>query len=66
MIGLLDSEVLNPQVLNQLALKFVSKVYIQRETKQLYMMIQFHMDDEVVLEKVSFLGLAMLMMNVKL
>jgi len=52
MIGLLDAEVPNPQVLNQLALKFVSKVFIQRETKQLYMTLQFRMNDEVVLEKV--------------
>lgn len=51
MIGLLDAEVSNPQMLNQLATKFVSKVFIQRETKKLYLTVQFRTEDKVVYEK---------------
>lgn len=51
MIGLLDAEVPNPQMLNQLAMKFVSKVFIQRETKKLYLTIQLQIDGDVLFEK---------------
>jgi hypothetical protein len=47
MIGLLDAEVPNPQMLNQLAMKFVSKVFIQRETKRLFLTVQMRMKDKV-------------------
>lgn len=51
MIGLLDEEVPNPQMLNQLAAKFVSKVFIQRETKRLYLTVQFNQGDNNFYEK---------------
>ncbi|QNK57439.1 recombinase family protein [Paenibacillus sp. PAMC21692] len=51
MIGLLDAEVPNPQMLNQLAAKFVSKVFIQRETKRLYLTVQMRVKDEILLDK---------------
>ena len=51
MIGVMDEDVPNPQMLNHLAKKFISKVFIQRETKQLYMTLQLRMDQEVLLDK---------------
>lgn len=51
MIGLLDAEVPNPQMLNQLAAKFVSKVFVQRETKRLFLKVQMRMKDETMLDK---------------
>ncbi|MBW7477704.1 hypothetical protein K0T92_23605 [Paenibacillus oenotherae] len=51
MIGLLDAEVPNPQMLNQLAMKFVLKVFIQRETKRLFLTVQLRMRDEILFDK---------------
>lgn len=51
LIGLLDSEVPNPQMLHQLAGKFISKMFIQRETKKVYMTIQFKSNDVILYEK---------------
>lgn len=51
MIGLLDEDVPNPQMLNHLAKKFISKMFIQRETKQLYMTMQLRKDEEVLFHK---------------
>lgn len=50
-INLMDDEVANPQMLHQLAGKFISKLFIQRETKQMYMFMQLRADDDVLLEK---------------
>jgi len=50
-ISLLDDEVPNPQMLHQLAGKFISKLFIQRETKKLYLTIQFKIDGVEVYEK---------------
>ncbi|PRX72990.1 hypothetical protein B0G52_10481 [Cohnella sp. SGD-V74] len=51
MIGLLDAEVPNPQLLNQLAAKFVSKVFIQRESKRLFLTVQMRKKDEVLFDR---------------
>jgi len=51
MIGLLDAEVSNPQMLNQLAAKFISNVYIQRETKRLYVTVQMKNAKQVLYQK---------------
>jgi len=50
-ISLLDEEVPNPQMLHQLAGKFISKLFIQRETKKLYLTIQFKIEGVEVYEK---------------
>jgi len=47
----LDAEIANPQMLNQLAGKFISKVFIQRETKHLFLTVQMQKDEDVLLEK---------------
>lgn len=51
LIGLLDAEVQNPQILHQIVSKFVSKVVVQRETKNVYATVQFKHADEVLYEK---------------
>ena len=51
LIGLLDAEVSNPQMLNQLATKFISKVFIQRESKRLLLTVQMQTEGTVLLEK---------------
>lgn len=50
-ISLLDDEVANPQMLHQLAGKFISKLFIQRETKKMYLTIRFNFDEVEVYEK---------------
>ena len=50
-ISLLDDEVPNPQMLHQLAGKFISKLFIQRETKKMYLTIRFNFNDVEVYEK---------------
>ncbi|WP_244157844.1 hypothetical protein [Paenibacillus typhae] len=51
LIGLLDAEVQNPQMLHQIVSKFVSKVVVQRETKNVYVKVQFVNADDVLYEK---------------
>lgn len=50
-ISLLDDEVTNPQMLHQLAGKFISKLFIQRETKKLFLTIRFNYGGIEVYEK---------------
>jgi hypothetical protein len=50
-ISLLDNEVANPQMLHQLAGKFISKLLIQRETKKMYLTIRFSFEGNEVYEK---------------
>ncbi|EBD8094913.1 recombinase family protein, partial [Salmonella enterica] len=51
LIGLLDDEVQNLQMLHQLVSKFVSKVVVQREVKKLYITIQLNANQNVMYEK---------------
>lgn len=51
-ISLFDDEVSNPQMLHQLAGKFISKVFIQREIKKLYLTIKFEADGDLFYEKI--------------
>lgn len=54
LIGLLDAEVSNPRILHQLASNFIAKVIIQRESKKLYLTVQFKQfkaEDDVLYEK---------------
>jgi hypothetical protein len=50
-ISLLDDEVANPQMLHQLAGKFISKLFIQRETKKMFLTIRFSFEGVEVYEK---------------
>jgi hypothetical protein len=51
MIALLDEETPNPQLLHTLAGKFISNLFIQRETRKMYLTIQFRNDDMILYEK---------------
>ncbi|MNW41899.1 hypothetical protein D3C74_190540 [compost metagenome] len=51
LVGLLDVEVQNPQMLHSLIGKFVSQIRVMRETKQMYITVQFTNVDEVLYEK---------------
>ncbi|QUL55197.1 hypothetical protein KDC22_00965 [Paenibacillus tritici] len=57
LIGLLDAELQNPQMLHQIVNKFVSRVVVQRETKNVYVTVQFVNADEVLYEKKIVVGL---------
>lgn len=51
LIGLLDAEVQNPQMLHSLIGKFVSQVRVMRETKQVHITVQFANADRTLCEK---------------
>jgi hypothetical protein len=51
MIALLDADAPNPQMLHTLAGKFITNLFIQRETRKLYLTIQFRNDDMILYEK---------------
>lgn len=50
-INLLDSDGANPQLLNQLLLKYVSKAFVERESKLIYVTIQLNWDGLLMYEK---------------
>ncbi|GGH68719.1 integrase [Paenibacillus silvae] len=50
-ISLLDQEVPNPQLLHALASKYISKLYINRDTKKIYLSLQLTMNDKLMYEK---------------
>lgn len=50
-INLLDSDGANPQLLNQMLNKYVSRVIAQRESKHVYITIQLNINDETLYEK---------------
>ncbi|TBL69781.1 recombinase family protein [Paenibacillus thalictri] len=52
LIGLLDADVQNPALLHPIVGKYVSTVYIQRETGKLFLTIQFKVSDIVLYEKI--------------
>jgi len=56
LIGLLDAEVQNPQMLHSLIGKFVWQVRVLRETKQVHITVRFANADEVLYEK-SIVGI---------
>ncbi|WP_235946371.1 hypothetical protein [Saccharibacillus alkalitolerans] len=51
LIGLLDAEVPNPQMLNQWVGKFVSEVKVQRETKRFFIDIELVMKTKILFRK---------------
>jgi len=51
LIGLLDSETSNPENIHHLVSKYVSKVFIHRETKVIHIVIQFKSGDTILYEK---------------
>jgi site-specific DNA recombinase len=50
-LGLLDQEVPNVQLLQSIASKYISRLFIDRDTKKLYMTLQFNHNEKVVYEK---------------
>lgn len=50
-LGLLDQEAPNVQLQQSIASKYISKLHINRNTKQLYMTLQFNHNGEVIYEK---------------
>lgn len=50
-INLLDSDGINPQLLNQTLGKYLSRVLVQRESKHLFITIQISLNGETVYEK---------------
>lgn len=51
LIALLDSEVSSPESIHQLVAKYVSRVFIQRETKVIHIIMQFKSGDAILYEK---------------
>lgn len=56
MINLLDAEVTDLQMLHHLSGKYISNLFIQRESKKLYLTIRFRSDDDVVLYEKTLVG----------
>ncbi|WP_258023064.1 hypothetical protein [Brevibacillus formosus] len=51
LVALLDCETFNPETIHQLVAKYVSRVFIQRETKVLHIIMQFKSGDAILYEK---------------
>jgi DNA invertase Pin-like site-specific DNA recombinase len=51
LIGLLDAEIQSPQMLHSLVGKFVSRVQIMREMKQVHIKVQFASGEEILYER---------------
>lgn len=51
LIGLFDQDIPSPQLLHILVTKFISNLYIQRETTRLYLVIQFKHEEVILFEK---------------
>jgi hypothetical protein len=51
LIGLLDQDSPNRQLLHTLSARFISNLHIQRETERLHLTVQFKYDEKVVYEK---------------
>ncbi|MED1795887.1 hypothetical protein P4V54_24800 [Brevibacillus nitrificans] len=50
-IALFDSETSNPETIHQLVAKYVSRVFIQRETEVIHIIMQFKTNNAVLYEK---------------
>jgi DNA invertase Pin-like site-specific DNA recombinase len=50
-LGLLDQEIMNPQLLHTMARKYISKLTVNRDTSKLYLTIQIAGEETVLYEK---------------
>lgn len=53
MIGMLDDEVQNPQLMNEYVKKFVSEVTLHRETKQVHVTVELREQEKILYRKVN-------------
>lgn len=51
LLSLLDQDVPNPQLLHSIASKYISKLFINRDTGKLYLTLQITHDDKLLYEK---------------
>lgn len=53
MIGMLDDEVQNPQLMNEYVKKFVSEITVHRETKQVHVTLELREQEKILYQKIN-------------